>query len=88
MFAGGDTETGKVGRGHKVGEIELADGVLHTQTQLALRIGGARHGPRVARQTGDSVRAAKGPEVLIEGAVLLHDDHDVLDLVQLARRER
>ncbi len=53
-----------------------------------VRVRDARHRARVAGQAGDPVGAGIGAEVVIEAAVLLHDDHDVLDLVDagLGRR--
>ena len=51
-------------------------------------VGEARHRPRVPRQPWDPVRPGIGPEVGVERAVLLHDDHDVADLVDADGRRR
>src|SRR6266566_270960 len=37
-----------------------------------------------ARLHGNTVRAGIGPEIMIEGSVLLHDDDDVFDLGHIA----
>src|SRR5439155_20331891 len=34
----------------------------------------------------DAIRTREGAEVVVEGAVLLHDDHHVLDLVDASSR--
>ena len=48
---------------------------------MAPRIGDAGHRPRVAGEPRDSVGSRIRPEVGVERAVLLHDDHDVADHV-------
>ena len=48
---------------------------------MSLGIRYARHPPRVVRETPDTVGMGISAEVVVEGAVLLHDDHDMADLV-------
>jgi hypothetical protein len=38
----------------------------------------------VASEPGDPIRAPEGAEIVVKGTVLLHDHHDVLDLVKVA----
>ena len=64
------------------------------ESAVVIRPGaGAGHGIRDARREvpvlrGVAVRTGEGAEVVIEGAVLLHDDDHVLDRVQATRGRR
>ncbi len=62
--------------------------VVRLNADMRLRVGVAGDRTRIARKTGDTVGAGIRPEVGVERAVLLHDHHDVLDLVDPPARPR
>jgi hypothetical protein len=53
---------------------------------VSRRIGDTRQAPGVTGEPGDPVGARVGAEIGVERAVLLHDDHDVADLVDPCQR--
>ena len=55
--------------------------VVRALAAVPAGIGQARHLARVAGEPGEPVGAGIRAEVGVERAVLLHDDHDVADLV-------
>ena len=68
---------------HVVGAARVAVGrvVVWLDADVRLRVGIAGDRPGIAREPRDPVGAGIRPEVGVERAVLLHDDHDVADLV-------
>jgi hypothetical protein len=61
--------------------VAVAPVVIGLLAGVAIRIREARHRARIPDEAGDAVGARVRPEVGVERAVLLHDDHDVADLV-------
>ena len=71
-----------------VGTTTVAVGVVDVRFDALARgrVGNADGGDTVVHR--DARRSRVGPEVGVEGPVLLEDDHDVLDLPDPARRVR
>ena len=72
---------GRVDRRMRPAVVCVRGCVVGRDAAAVLGVGQAWHAARVPCQARDAVRAGVGPEVVIERAVLLHDDHDVLDLL-------
>jgi hypothetical protein len=64
--------------------LQLLGGVIWTDARVCDRVGHAHGGPAVAHR--ETVRARERPEVVIEGAVLLDDEDEMLE-VQLRQLE-
>ena len=68
----------------RAAEIAIGGGVERPHAVMGERVGDADRRNAVLHR--DPVRARKGAEERIERPVLLHDDHDVLDLVNPGQR--
>src|SRR5207245_551807 len=67
--------------------VDLVRVVVGLDALAGLRIGDA-DGDLPLRVPREAVRAGVGPEVAVERPVLLHDEHDVPDLVDAGRGAR
>ena len=66
-------------------EVEIVAIVIRLHTRSHFRVGRA-HRRDAARVTRKAIRSRIGSEVAVEGSVLLHDDHHVLNLVDPRQR--